>query len=176
MFNLLTKEYRDRVKRMYRGRLAILTLLFVFIVGLILLIFLAPSLVIFNVREASIEAELQSHRALADASDEERLKGEIEKVRSLVGLLSEDEGAILPKVLFDQVRQSRKTGIDLTGLRHERDDGIITVSGISLDRETLLSFVRELEAQPLFTNVELPIATFVHSEDISFSITIEGKF
>ena len=57
----------------------------------------------------------------------------------------------------------------------EQKEGRISLSGISENRETLLSFLQSLEGENMFDSVELPISSFVEGEDIEFTIRIDIK-
>ena len=45
----------------------------------------------------------------------------------------------------------------------------VAVSGISYNREALVSFVKSLEASKVFKNVDLPISNFTKDRDIKFT-------
>ncbi|NIR48449.1 PilN domain-containing protein, partial [candidate division KSB1 bacterium] len=52
-------------------------------------------------------------------------------------------------------------------------DGVrVSINGTARDRAALSAFARELENEPRFANIDLPISNFVKETDIDFSLTL----
>ena len=51
----------------------------------------------------------------------------------------------------------------------------IEISGVATDRKTLLAFKERLTSEKGFSNIVLPISSFVRVENIDFTITLKSK-
>lgn len=84
---------------------------------------------------------------------------DVASVSSLITLIEELEGS---EIQLTNVAVSRQ----------DKSIAPIQLSGVAVDRQALASFRDALLAQPLFTNVDLPISNLARDKEIPFSITV----
>jgi hypothetical protein len=77
--------------------------------------------------------------------------------------------------VFQKIIELKTPKIKILGLTHDvaLDRERFVVTGRSADRDGLALFVDTLKKDGLFDGVELPIASYVKSVDIEFSVTLE---
>ena len=55
----------------------------------------------------------------------------------------------------------------------EKNQGLITVSGVANDREGLVVFIDDLKIKSGFADVNTPVSDFAKDKDISFILNIK---
>lgn len=175
MFNLLPKQEGEEVKREYRYRLVIISVIFLtasFFLGIILLI---PSYIISSKREKRVSLEYEEAKKVSEASEYKDLNDVIGKTNEKLGILTPKEGALYLHDVISNIVRLKNSGIkiDRFSFKAGRE---IQVSGTALNRESLLSFTRSLERDKTFSGVETPISNFARNTDIDFSIKVTGNF
>jgi len=173
MINLLPLEEKEKIKAEYRVRVFVVILFFVFATIIIATVLLLPRYLFLETRERVYGGELS--KIDIDLADGQReLKNVLRDTKRKVDIL--ESGADKVNVYHDiflPVLENRNT-IEIDGISYEntRDDDVLLVSGISPDRDTLLDFIKKLEQNPSFGNVELPVSNFIKNKDIEFSMDI----
>jgi hypothetical protein len=177
---LLPAEERRALRREYRMRLTILTLLFVSTALVFGIIILFPSYIyslndekdglshkeaLLNSRKASGADQIEKDLLLNQATAQ-KISGEIQKVNF------ED---ILQKVI-----SYRKKGIILISFKFDRAPGTTTVGtlsmrGTSATRDALLGFKQSLQNDKMFADIDLPLSDLAKSKNIEFGIKLNVK-
>lgn len=180
MFNLLPENEKRNILREYNFRRAIVLTAFLFALGVIACVSLFPSFLLSSAKIIEEEAQLASIKKSDTFQEADRLNASLIetnlKIQSLKPLNNEQYivdviGTVIAK---------KNDAIRINGFLFKRgngkDTGSLTVSGLTRDRESLSAFVRELEKEPLFTKVVLPISNFTKDRNAEFSIQINGAF
>lgn len=176
MINLLPKNEKIGVKNEYRLRVFAVTLFFISGVIFINLVLLAPSFILSSVEYSSASKQLSIEKVKLS-----NIEGSIDPIKIAKGvnqnlevLKKEGHSTPLAYDIFTVIIGYKPSNIKINSIIYDREPlvGKITVSGISKDRETLLSFVRALEGEEKFTFVDLPVSSFVDGKDIDFSVSL----
>ena len=104
---------------------------------------------------------------------EESIQNVNKKARSLQSITEHTKAY---KLLSD-ITENKLTGISITGMSFTsgEEQEYISLVGKAPNRETLLSFRRDLEQKDYSETVDLPISNFAQNVDIDFSIKITLK-
>jgi hypothetical protein len=174
MFNLLPESLRDGLKKEYRLRRLTIILIFVVFIELSFLIFLFPTWLNSLYKEKGLAAEaLKSGQVSVD----ENLNGTISTIKTLNSKLSTIDMLNYPGILpFIDIILSKKTkSISITQINYASSDSnnaTLSISGISANRDSLVSFVKSLEDSKSFKSVNSPISNFAKDKNINFSINL----
>lgn len=175
MFNLLPIQIKQEVKSEYSLRR--LTIILVFILGLqaSFLIFLFPTWLIslYNEKEVVLQSE-QASQVVSEGGvvqDGDIIKTLNTKLTVLNKVLE------YPKIqtYLDVILSKKTRSISITQVSYALKDATsanMSVSGVSLSRESLVSFVKSLEETKAFKSVDLPISNLAKDKNIDFTINL----
>lgn len=180
MFNLLPENEKRNILQEYNFRRAIVLTAFLFVLGVIACVSLFPSFLLSSAKIIEEETQLTSIKRSNTFQEADRLNASLTetnlKIQSLKPLTNEQ---YIVDVIGTVIKK-KNGAIRINGFLFKRgngkDLGSLTVSGLTRDRESLSTFVRELEKDPLFTKVVLPISNFTKDRNAEFSIQINGAF
>lgn len=183
MFNLLPEKEKKAAKAEYGRRRLIIALAFflaVFAVGAITLV---PSYVVsfYRLREINQTAEaLQKNIAIKNQSE---LNDLISSANKKTAALLQGSGPTATAA-FAAIASHRSQHITIEGITlgqsasKEKDKDkkmTLAVRGKATDRETLTRYAKELEGDPMFMQVDLPISNLARERDIDFSLIVTVK-
>jgi hypothetical protein len=86
------------------------------------------------------------------------------------------KAGIVPSIYFNKITSSKNPSIKITKLSFsliKQGQGEFVVSGVSKNRDGLVSFIEDLKTKVGFTSVESPVSDFAKDSDISFTLTIK---
>lgn len=185
MLNLLPLAEKKNVRREYRFRLAVIVvsaIAFLVVVNAVLLVptyiraFSKHTFAEHELTNAMGRLEFQQTRDLA----EKDVAAEIGDINKKLGLFNTTGNTDIKKPIiaseaFRKIIGLKTFEIRISGITYVlgADGERFVVSGISVDRDSLALFVETLKKDGLFDRVELPIASYVKSSDIDFSISLE---
>ncbi|HEC30530.1 MAG TPA: hypothetical protein ENI66_00760 [Candidatus Yonathbacteria bacterium] len=176
MANLLPLSEKKKIQREYKLRLSIVVMML--FAGLVAIsgVLLAPSFILSSFKYNSAEKRLVAEKKkISDSSDGvDPIKVAKEVNAQLVVLSKETSGLPLPYSVFTTIIKHKPELLKVDAMFYDikKEDGSVVVGGVSKDRKTLLAFLQALESDEMFTDVELPISSFVKGQDIKFSIKI----
>lgn len=163
--SMLLKEYWLRVTSVW----AILAALAFIAVGALLV----PSYFLVQSEEAALMTERQ---ALAEKTDGvSSVERDVKAANALATALRNAEVPQRMSPIIAAVQEAAPTGIALRSYQMERSDRAVealTIVGVALTRDALISFQRALEATEMFASAEVPIADLVKERDLPFRITV----
>ncbi len=176
MMNLLPQENQKKVKKEYLLRL--------YSVILLLLIFtLVIAFTLFLPYYISIKKELSDKKDYLSVLVDNNINatsGMLEivedtkrKIDILVGKKDERLG-VYSDIIAPIV--DKRGAVLITGITYEESTEerfYVRLSGISLSREDLRTFIKALEKEDLFIEVNAPISNFVKDKDIRFSLDVK---
>jgi len=137
-------------------------------------IFLLPSAVTSYYKEKELEADVAANSLLPQTTQ----TSEANIVVSTNAILKELNSNLqypLVKPLLDAILSYKTSDIYVTGFSYASKDAVtadITLSGVSNNREALVSFVKSLKNSGLFSAVNLPVSDLAKDSAIGFSISI----
>ncbi len=94
-------------------------------------------------------------------------------VNSKLKILNEIKSTLPnPYSITTIIIKNKPTGLLIDAILYDRnkDEEKITINGVAKNRETLLLFLRSMESDGEFSDVKLPISSFVKGENINFSL------
>ena len=179
MTNLLPLVEKKNIKQEYRMRVYIVSLLFLSVLIIIAIVSLLPlyisSLSKLNDIRSQMEVEKQKASYAAEEQDPIKITREVNAKLAILG--KKDSALPQSSNLITTIVGYKPDNIKINAIFYDRGlaEGKILLNGIAEDRETLLSFLKLLEGEKIFTKVDLPISSFVKEKDIEFSIKITTK-
>jgi hypothetical protein len=180
MFNLLPEEEKKNILVEYAIRRIIVLLLFLFVSGLIATISIFPSMLLSSSKTQEVEKQIEVARSSPILKEEADLNSRLTETNLKLSALMPIEDSISVDDLINRVIQKKSDGIRLSGFfyRHasSKTSSGFSISGVAEDRESLSTFVKNLQGEALFTKVDLPVSNFTKDKDATFSIQISGKF
>lgn len=176
MINLISQEVQKKVHAQYFLRLGVVALLFVAGFLLFGILLLAPSYFITLERVATEEAravELRTNEAFQENKELGDTVNETKEQLRIFNTLEDvriSETALMP--LLAKVESTdydiRITQIDYRSL----GEPAVIVQGVAGNRDHLLAFVDALETEGSFSDVRVPVSSFVQNTNIAFEATL----
>lgn len=177
MINLLPPQQKIEIQNKRKFTLLLIWefLIFLFFISLILILLLVK----IYIEKEIIEREI----ILAEKEKAIKLNEALEKKIEAFNLsLTKihrfyQEQKNFTKIL-EKIFETLPSGIYLTNINFaapEKEPILVFLSGFSPNRETLLSFKKNLEHRPDFFEVYFPIESWIIPENINFTITFKLK-
>lgn len=176
--NLLPPERLRAVKREYFLRLATAG---VFALALVVVgsgILLLPSYLYLNQQIQVAQTHSNDIDAHLSAIAGQSANTRISSLSADADYLARLQQVPSASTAFRAVLIVSRPGIALTGFTYSpaqhKNDGKMTLTGLSQTRETLHAYTDALTALPFVTNVDLPISAYAKDSSIPFTITLMG--
>lgn len=175
MFNLLPENLKERIKKEYRLRLAIVILSFVVMSQIFFLIFLFPSWLNSYSKEKDYLVKSDEINKTISALDVASTTSFINFLNKK--LLTINDVLEYPRVvpIFNSIMSAKSQSIRLEGIYYtsaDSDSAVVTVNGLSDRRDSLVLFTDNLKKIDGFNKVDLPISNLAKDKNIDFSINI----
>jgi hypothetical protein len=172
MFKLLTEEERQKVAGEYvirRTAVFLLALVLVFAVGIIGLL---PSYVLSSVRQNEVLERVRIMGVTEEEVGESDIQIWLAAMNRKLQVLSPALDIDRPSDFVERILDEKITGIRITAFSWLRVKNEITlsVSGVALDRQTLISFENRIDSSDYFSKVTLPISNLTKDRNIDFQI------
>ncbi len=178
MINLLPEEDKNLIKKEYSRRLGLVIGIASFIFICVAIIFLAPSYFLLssekNISREQISLALQRF----DRENAQKIETEITDFNAeLVSFSQKEEGLALISPDIRQILKARSNSIKIEGISYQRKgasrpNGVISLRGTADNRNSLLSFMKNLEAAGGVKRVESPASNLLKENNISFVLII----
>ncbi len=175
MFNLLPENLRNKIKKEYRFRLAIVVLSFVILSQISFLVFLFPSWLISFYKEKDYLVKSDEISKTISALDVASTTSFIKVLNQKLSNINEamEYPAMMP--VFDSILSVKSSAIRLSGIYYTSTDSnsaVVTISGMSDKRDSLVSFTDSLRKIDSFASVDLPISNLAKDKNIDFTVSI----
>lgn len=174
MFKLLIEEERQKVMREYIRRRAIV-ILFAFILVLTIgIIELLPSYIFSNAHKNEMLARTQVTGSSGAKGDELSLQSWQKEMNLKLRVLSPALDTNRPSDFIERILNQKITGVAITGFSwlKVKDKITLSVNGVALDRQTLVTFENRINSSGYFSEVTLPISDLAKDKDIDFQIKL----
>lgn len=175
MFNLLPENLRNRIKKEYRFRLAIVVLLFIILSQISFIIFLFPSWLISFYKEKDFMVKSDEISKTISALDVASTTSFIRTLNEKLLNISDAMEYPLIIPIYNSILSVRSSSIRLGSMYYTATDSnsaVVTISGISDKRDSLVSFTESLRKIESFSSVDLPISNLAKDKNIDFTISI----
>lgn len=178
--NILPLNEKKKLTFDYWMRFTIMALNLVSILGVLFILLLFPSYFLSKSREAIVDNQLQTfnqENPNITKEDISKTKNEINtELRTIVNSIPSYK--ISDKVI-NNILVSKTSGITFSQIIVNKINGdntqMIQIQGISKNRDSLRNFKTQLESNPNFTNVDLPVSNFLEKENLNFAISFIVK-
>jgi len=182
MLNLQSTIEKKKVLVEYRLRLAVVS---VFVVGSLVttsVILFAPAYLLAISKNTAAKTQLEAlEKKYGDSKQEKEIGAQIRdintKILLLLGTGGDTSSQLLPSEIISKILVKRGKSIKIYGITYDSsaNQERIILTGTASDRDSLADFIAELKKDTAFTNVTLPISSYVKSANIDFSIAIDRK-
>lgn len=178
MINILDVTEKKKILTEYRFRLATIFIFAVAALVTVSLILLVPTYLLAVSKNNNAEKEIAVlEEKYGSGGKEKDISTQIRDVNNKVSLLSSGDTnpRLPPSQVVLGIMEVKGAAIKIYGFTYDSvvNQERIVLVGRALDRDSLASFVEILKKDPTFTNITLPISSYVKSTNIDFSIVIE---
>ena len=174
MFNLLPENLKKEIKSNYRFRLVAVALLLLIFLQFTTLIFMLPSWISSYYREKDEGSQEQKMNQSLSSADIASIDSQIKTINSRIKILNSalNYPHLIPYI--NLILGQKTNAIKLSTIDFNLNSSNVTISlnGISDTRDSLLAFVKVLQATGQFKNVDLPISNFAKDKNINFSLNL----
>ncbi|NCS99406.1 hypothetical protein GW765_00275 [Candidatus Parcubacteria bacterium] len=176
MINLQSQQSKKEIARQYHMR--VVSVVFFLIASFLVLSFalLLPSYFIALEKENAVKSfveEIQSGEEFQKNKELNTLLGDTKLRLDVFGNLDKSfvsESIIKP--LLDEVYiQNNK--IKLNYIKYSSESRSLGIRGVSASRDSLIDFVETIQKNDRFSNVEVPVSSFVQNTNIIFEMTMD---
>lgn len=175
MLNILPQDFKknNRVEYWKRFITMLFNIITVALVFAILLLF--PSYFFSKQKEILAEDNLESFNLANPDLNKDSVDKIISDINQKLDKLSKYKNSNISNLVLKEILNSRPSGVYYNQiLYNKRSDSVslFEIRGVSRDRNTLRLLKTNLENNPYFESVDLPVSNFIESEDINFNISL----
>lgn len=172
MTNVLPKEAKKAVRRMYRTRFIIAASLAALLAASFSALSLLPSYLALHAAEP---VTVRPGLSKSGASSADRAA--IASIQAMLKALSPLVGTTTPTAVIIRALSLRPSNITVDHITYPADNpGTILLAGSAATREALSGYRQTLSADPLWKTVSIPIGDLTGEPGARFSITLSGDF
>jgi hypothetical protein len=180
MANLITEKQNKLIKADYITRLFSASLLVLSLLGIFLLAYIIPYYISLGKKDIFVAEQFESiinveNKENTDKSILPLMNMTLEQLKT-VELYTQN--SFTPSLYFNNIIEKKNSSINITRLYFgvvEDNQKQFLVSGVSKDREGLVTFIEDLKSIVGFVDVESPISDFAKDSDISFTLNIKTE-
>ncbi|OHA26429.1 MAG: hypothetical protein A3D52_02140 [Candidatus Taylorbacteria bacterium RIFCSPHIGHO2_02_FULL_44_36] len=138
---------------------------------------LLPSYILIKAKQAELKANLVSLKNLRQADGGEKVYKILEAADQRVDFLLFQPAPSLTAAV-KEILVRRPAGVKITGLTyHPQADAAgrsvaMALTGVAASREAIVAFVKELQTEPSFSSINVPVSSFAKGRNIEFSLTL----
>jgi Tfp pilus assembly protein PilN len=176
MFTLLPEQYKKKLWKLYRLRLATVIFLFISAIFLISIGLLFPSYISLAFDKGILHSETEALEAEIKSKNDKGLSETLNRTNTILALVKPDNTYILESV--EAILKQKPVGVSISTISYTRgqDQSSINISGTAKERNDLIIFTKQLQKESGFTSVTLPVSNLAKQVDVPFSLEILGKF
>lgn len=175
MFNVLTEDLREDLKKKYKSRF--LTLLFS-ICNFILLVVLAsliPSYFILKAEKVNLQIQVEELDKNEILDNVLNIKKVFKETNNYLNFLSANTDKPYIYDFVADISNIKNPSIQIKDIMFNRinaTSSIVSIQGVALNREALVSFVKNIENQKKL-KIDVPVSNFAKDKNIDFSFDIK---
>jgi hypothetical protein len=177
MFTLLPQQQKKSLFRQYRTRLSIVFLVFIASFFLVSTILLLPSYVYLSFSKSTLDEQVVSLEKKIKDKSNKGIMTILGGIQSNLALIKPDETEVAS--VIKKVTDDMNSDISISSFSYTfsaNNNSSLTFKGVAKTRSALIDFSKELKKELLFSGVDLPISNLAKENDISFNITVLGRF
>lgn len=138
---------------------------------------LLPLHFLIQAKQAELRTDLASLKSSQNTSGSEEVYRLLETANQQVDFLSFRSGLSLTATVKEIVA-CLPSGVTVTSLTyHPQEDAgghwvvAVSLKGVASRREAIMEFVKNLQTEPTFAGINVPVSSFAKDRDIEFSLT-----
>lgn len=176
MSNLLTPEAYASVQHRYRARYLMSLAIMLLASAIASFLALLPAYVVLNTERTALEHEASLLQQGASGEKAQHDRVIMSQARQMTAALADlGSGSRVAEAVASALAQKPKSAsIEHVTYTHKDGEVVLVLSGTARSREDVVSYRDALRSNPLFKNVQVPIADLAGSGH--FSITVNGAF
>lgn len=184
MINLLPEEDKNLIKKEHSRRLALVIGVVTFIFICVAILFLIPSYFFLSSEKNISREQISSALQRFDREKAQKIETEITDFNAeLVSFSQKETGLLAISSNIRQILKARSNSIKIEGIFYQKKgasqpNGVISLQGKADNRNSLLSFIKNLEVAGGVKGVESPASNLLKENNISFALIIiltDGK-
>ena len=179
MSNILPQKQISKLKRLYRKRYMVVVFISVTILFLAGVAFIAPSLYYAHKDEQALAAKKAQLDTLQTGTYRESLQVSINDINAKLATFNNTEpqspvvNSFLNIVLASKTPAIHILALHLSVDPKNANSAQVEVRGTADSREALLYFADTLRGHDGFSNVDVPIDTFIKNSNVPFALTAD---
>lgn len=177
MINLLPEQNKQAVTQAIKLRWGVLVIFSLLILGIVLGVLLIPSYLIVSARLSSAQNQIGMVNKSEGFVIDQTMKVVVDDLSKKISVFPDTFSATSTTVgtFFSSIAKVKTNGIYITNvnfIKKSSDDIKVQITGKSDSRNTLYAFSQNLEASEHFSNVVVPVSSFVKGKNTDFLITV----
>lgn len=171
MINLISQNKKKRLRIKYYIRLGSIFLNVVTGLMLMSIAFLIPSYITVNEKEKIEYQAFQEIFTEDDYAHQQLMRRIIQETRMQLDLIDSLHDRSFIQNTISTIEQESIDGILVAYMNIDGNRSRVDIRGNAVTRESLLSFINNLEESEYFSRIEAPVSSFLQSTNIPFNIT-----
>ena len=179
MANLITEKQKKEIRMDYYIRLFSVSLLVpISLLGLFLLAYIVPYYISVSKKDIQVAEQFKS------VLNVENKENTGESAATIISQTFDEmkavelykKGVVSPSIYFNKIIENKNSNIQINRLSFSASKNNqlqLFVSGISKNREGLVTFIEDLKSRASFTSVDSPVSNFANNSNISFTLNIK---
>lgn len=177
MFNLLPNIFKDEIKSEYKLRKWVVILCFVLFLQLSFLAIALSVWTIFLDKEKEVVNQISIESQVLVSQNSNEIIDVINSTNKKVKIFNDSMYYMEILPVYNSIIAQKNSGISLREFNYLNgaNETSIMLRGVSSTRESLVSFVKNLEDSKKFGKVDLPVSNLAKQKNIDFSLEIKIK-
>ncbi len=177
MTNLLSPQEIKHIKLLYKKRFVVVALRALIVLSVIASACLVPSYIYATEQENILLAKKSIYEKKETGELKQSLISSISDINArLAGFNETALSSPIISSFIDPILKARVSSVYLSNFGYSivpnANTAHVTISGVSVSREAILSFADNLKNIPGVLNVDVPITNFIKESNMPFTITI----
>lgn len=177
MFNILTEDLKNDLKKAYKTRFWVLVFSIFNFLLIIFLLSLIPSYFILNDEKNNLKVQYDLLSQKSVSNDYSLTRKIFKDTNNFLNFLSLNNDKPFVYDFVADISNIKNNNIQVKNIMLNRlnaTSSVITISGVALNREALTTFVKNIENKKTL-KIDVPVSNFAKDKDIDFSFDIKAN-
>lgn len=175
MFNVLTKDLKTNIEREYKGRKLYMWLVILIFICVYLTFILIPSFIFVISEKKSVDTISDSIKNSNNSKEDEQTKKIFNDTNKFLEFINTNKSTVYTGDILSKIIFLKNNGIRLTDVIYQKQTAttsVFTLKGFAINRDSLISFSKNISSDPVFKDINLPVSNFTKDKNIEFSFDI----
>jgi hypothetical protein len=173
MINLLPRGASAQMNKMYKKRLAVCGLIFLFLAILVSIILMGPTILTARQKLIVVEADLANNLARPISKQADEISTLVKEANTRLTIFDTKPSTPSALQIVDRVFIHIIDDISVRNIDLDRESGAVKVRGLANKRNALLAFIKSFESDTFFVDVSSPISNLITTSNIEFYIDLK---